>query len=187
MQIRSHGPSGWLVWVGSHISPSVRRTVAISGSRPRDYPHRWILSRVRCIAWFGLLGQGTHIDSFGIAPELVGAKLARIRVIVVRIEDMRADWNDVVFSIHNDFERRFTLHMDSPRSTKPQEIRLPCSFNLRTRYREASNHHRPATLTSDKSLGDGAENEYGNEDRYAKGCLDGSSHLLPELVFIRSV
>jgi hypothetical protein len=93
---------------------------------------------------------------------------------------MRADWNDVVFSIHNDFERRFTLHMDSPRSTKPQEIRLPCSFNLRTRYRKASNHHRPATLTSDKSLGDGAENEYGNEDRYAKGCLDGSSHLLPE-------
>jgi hypothetical protein len=51
---------------------------------------------------------------------------------------------------------------------------------LRTRYRKASNHHRPATLTSDKSLGDGAENEYGNEDRYAKGCLDGSSHLLPE-------
>jgi len=139
-----------------------------------------ILSRVRCIGWFGLLGQGTHIDSLGIAPKLVGAKLARIRVIVVRIEDMRADWNDVVFSIHNDFERRFTLHMDSPRSTKPQEIRLPCSFNLRTRYRKASNHHRPATLTSDKSLGDGAENEYGNEDRYAKGCLDGSSHLLPE-------
>jgi hypothetical protein len=93
---------------------------------------------------------------------------------------MRADWNDVVFSIHNDFERRFTLHMDSPRSAKPQEIRLPCSFNLRTRYRKASNHHRPATLTSDKSLGDGAENEYGNGDRYAKGCLDGSSHLLPE-------
>jgi hypothetical protein len=51
---------------------------------------------------------------------------------------------------------------------------------LRTRYRKASNHHRPATLTSDKSLGDGAENEYGNEDRYAKGCLDDSSHLLPE-------
>jgi hypothetical protein len=70
--------------------------------------------------------------------------------------------------------------MDSPRSTKPQEIRLPCSFNSRTRYRKASNNHRPATLTSDKSLGDGAENEYGNEDRYAKGCLDDSSHLLPE-------
>jgi len=45
-----------------HISPAdcscrkrhrVRGTIAISGSRPRDYPHRWILSRVRCIAWFG--------------------------------------------------------------------------------------------------------------------------------------
>jgi hypothetical protein len=31
----------------------VPRTIAISGSRPKDYPHRRILSRVRCIALFG--------------------------------------------------------------------------------------------------------------------------------------
>jgi hypothetical protein len=30
-----------------------RGTFAISGSRPGDYPHRPILSRVRCIALFG--------------------------------------------------------------------------------------------------------------------------------------
>jgi hypothetical protein len=29
------------------------RTFAISGSRPSNYPHRRILSRVRCIASFG--------------------------------------------------------------------------------------------------------------------------------------
>jgi hypothetical protein len=39
----------------------LRRTLAISGSRPRDYPCRLILSRVRCIALFGV-SQKAHDD-----------------------------------------------------------------------------------------------------------------------------
>jgi hypothetical protein len=33
------------------------RTAAISGSRPRDYPRRRTLSRVRCIAWMLIMAS----------------------------------------------------------------------------------------------------------------------------------
>jgi hypothetical protein len=45
-----------------------RGTVAISGSRPRDYPHRPILSRVFCIA---LLAAFDVRFSFGDSQELL--------------------------------------------------------------------------------------------------------------------
>jgi len=38
-------------------------TVAISGSRPKDYQHRRTLSRVRCIAWFSVQRAGGSLPA----------------------------------------------------------------------------------------------------------------------------
>jgi hypothetical protein len=45
--------NGW-IHQPRRLQRTIARTSAISGSRPRDYPHRPILSRVRCIAWFNI-------------------------------------------------------------------------------------------------------------------------------------
>ena len=94
---------------------------------------------------------------------------------------MRATRNDVAFLIKEDFERSFTLHLDSPCFASPQEIRLPGALDFCSIYRHASNRHRTSEFTSDEAFSHTGKKTYRAQHHDAEAYLGSGSHFsVPE-------